>query len=69
MKHVSGKRMCRILEARGWLLARTRGSHHIYSNPAVPGVNISVPVHGNRLLRAGTQRNIMRHARLTDADL
>ncbi|MBC7855371.1 MAG: type II toxin-antitoxin system HicA family toxin [Pirellulaceae bacterium] len=31
MKSVSGKRMCRILEQRGWTLARINGSsHHIY---------------------------------------
>jgi predicted RNA binding protein YcfA (HicA-like mRNA interferase family) len=69
VKHVSGKRMCKVLEAHGWTRSRITGSHHIYSNPAVPGVNISVPVHGNKSLRAGTQRTIMRHAGLTDADL
>ncbi len=69
MKHVSGKRMCKVLEARGWTCFRITGSHHIYSNLAVPGVNISVPVHGNRSLKVGTQRNIMRNAGLTDADL
>ncbi len=61
--------MCKILEARGWACSHITGSHHIYNNPAVPGVNISVPVHGNRSLRAGTQRNIMRNAGLTNVDL
>jgi len=31
MKAISGKRMCRILEAKGWTLARSTGSHRIYS--------------------------------------
>jgi predicted RNA binding protein YcfA (HicA-like mRNA interferase family) len=31
MKTLSGKQMSRLLEARGWLLARTTGSHHIYT--------------------------------------
>ena len=30
MKSVSGKQLCKVLEARGWLLLRINGSHHIY---------------------------------------
>jgi HicA toxin of bacterial toxin-antitoxin, len=30
VKIISGKRMCRVLEQRGWTLARINGSHHIY---------------------------------------
>jgi predicted RNA binding protein YcfA (HicA-like mRNA interferase family) len=67
MKHVSGKRMCRILEQHGWHLDRINGSHHIYVHP--DGRRVSVPVHGNSDLKPGTQRRIMRDARLTDADL
>ena len=69
MKHVSGKKMCKVLEARGWVLSRTKGSHHIYVNPPRPGTLIPVPVHGNKALKAGTQRSIMRNAGLTDDDL
>jgi predicted RNA binding protein YcfA (HicA-like mRNA interferase family) len=60
--------MCRVLEARGWTFDRTRGSHHVYVK-GDPPVSIPVPVHGNRDLRTGTQRTIMRQAGLTDADL
>lgn len=68
MKIVSGKRMCRILEARGWTLSRINGSHHIYSH-APTGRRTTVPVHGNDDLKPGTQRAIMRDAGLTDDDL
>lgn len=68
MKVISGKRMCRVLEARGWALARIHGSHHIYRHPATGG-RVSVPVHGNHDLKPGTQRGIMRNAGLTDDDL
>ena len=68
MKPISGKRMCKVLEARGWTLARIQGSHHIYTRPGVP-ILISVPVHGNQDLSSGAQRTIMRQAALTDADL
>jgi predicted RNA binding protein YcfA (HicA-like mRNA interferase family) len=60
--------MCPALERQGWSLARIRGSHHIYDRPGVPRP-IAVPVHGNRTLKAGTQKSIMREAGLTDADL
>jgi predicted RNA binding protein YcfA (HicA-like mRNA interferase family) len=68
VKPVSGKRMCRILEKNGWVLARTKGSHHAYQRPGQPGT-IVVPVHGNDDLKTGTQRAIMRDAELTDDDL
>lgn len=68
MKPVSGGRICRILESRGWRLARISGSHHIYRYPD-SGRRTSVPVHGNADLKPRTQRNIMRAAGLTDADL
>ncbi len=67
MKPVSGKRMCRVLEKGGWRLDRVNGSHHIYVHP--DGRRVSVPVHANADLKPGTQRNIMRDAGLTDADL
>ena len=68
MKPVSGKRMCRLLESRGWHLSRISGSYHIYRHPD-SGLRTSVPVHGNVDLKPKTQRNIMRDAGLTDADL
>jgi predicted RNA binding protein YcfA (HicA-like mRNA interferase family) len=68
MKPVSGKRMCRALKGRGWTLARIRGSHHIFIHPD-SAIQIPVPVHGDRDLKTGTQKDIMRQAGLTDADL
>ena len=68
MKPISGKRMCKILESRGWVFERTKGSHFFYKK-GDPSETISVPVHGNRDLATGMQRAIMRQAGLTDADL
>jgi predicted RNA binding protein YcfA (HicA-like mRNA interferase family) len=68
VKPVSGKRMCRILEKNGWVLVRTKGSHHAYQNPVQPGT-IIVPVHGNDDLKPGTQHAIMTDAGLTEDDL
>ena len=68
MKPVSGKRMCEILAAKGWVLERIRGSHHSFRHPTKRS-RIAVPVHGHHDLTPGTQRSIMRQAGLTDADL
>lgn len=67
MKTVSGKRMGKVLEGRGWVLDRVNGSHHIYVHP--DDSRVTVPVHANTDLKPGTQRSIMRDAGLTDADL
>ena len=69
MKAVSGKDLCKALEKKGWVLKRTRGSHHIYVHPDHPDTILPVPVHGNRTLRRGTQRGIMKTAGLSEADL
>ncbi len=57
-----------MLENHGWTLARISGSHHIYRDAAKKRRTI-VPVHGNKDLKPGTQRGIMRDAGLTDDDL
>lgn len=69
MKPVSGRQMCKALERRGWVLVRISSSHYIYSHPGPPRVVVSIPVHGNRDLKTGTQRDLMRTAGLTEDDL
>jgi predicted RNA binding protein YcfA (HicA-like mRNA interferase family) len=69
VKSVSGKEMCRALERKGWNLKRIRGSHHIYGHDDDPATIIPVPVHGNKMLRRGTQHTIMKAAGLTEDDL
>ena len=68
MKAVSGKHFCRLLEQRGWFLARINGSHHIYTKAGTV-FRISVPVHGSRSLKIGLQQHIMRIAGIGDDEL
>lgn len=68
MKAISGKRLCRLLEERGWELRRVNGSHHIYAKAGV-SARISVPVHGNKPLKVGLQRHFMRVAEIEERDL
>ena len=68
MKPVTGRRMCELLGQRGWSLIRISGSHRIYTTAGPPRQIVSVPVHGNKDLKPGTQRNIMRAANLSPSD-
>jgi predicted RNA binding protein YcfA (HicA-like mRNA interferase family) len=67
MRPVSGRAFCKALERRGWAFERIRGSHHRSRGP--DGRHVSVPVHGNKDLKPGTQRDLMKETGLTDADL
>jgi predicted RNA binding protein YcfA (HicA-like mRNA interferase family) len=68
MKAISGKKLCKILERKGWQLKRVTGSHHIYVKQGVD-VILSIPVHSNRDLPRGTLKSIMTDAGLTEEDL
>lgn len=68
MKSVSGKEFAKVLERHGWLLLRIQGSHHIYGKSG-SDVRLSVPMHGNRALKIGLLRHLMRMAGLTEEDL
>jgi len=68
MKAVSGKEFAKILERNGWSLLRVQGSHHIYGK-AGSDVRLSVPIHGNRPLKTGLLRHLMKLADITEADL
>lgn len=57
-----------MLQRNGWELKRIRGSHHIFAKPNNP-VILTVPVHGNKALKTGTLRRLMRDAALTEDDL
>ena len=68
MKAISGKRLCRLLESRGWQLRRITGSHHIYARAGTP-VRICVPVHGDRALKRGLQSHLMKLAGIDASEL
>jgi HicA toxin of bacterial toxin-antitoxin, len=41
MKPISRRRLCKLVESRGWALDHSRGSHHIYTHPDATRVNRS----------------------------
>ena len=45
MKSISGKKLGKILEKKGWRLVRVKGSHHRYQKE---NQSISIPIHANQ---------------------
>jgi len=68
MKTISGKRMCQILDGKGWRMARITGSHCIYVRQG-SNLRITVPIQGNQDLKIGLQRAIMKLAGVTEEEL
>ncbi|WP_319421998.1 type II toxin-antitoxin system HicA family toxin [Pleurocapsa sp. FMAR1] len=60
MKSVSGKKLCKIIEKKGWVLRKVTGSHHVYEKTGADKI-LSIPVHGNK--------DLMKIAELTENDL
>jgi predicted RNA binding protein YcfA (HicA-like mRNA interferase family) len=68
MKTVSGKRLAKLAEERGWTLARVNGSHHVYTQEGRTE-RLVIPIHGNRDLKTGLQRSLMRLIPISESDL
>jgi predicted RNA binding protein YcfA (HicA-like mRNA interferase family) len=54
--------LIRRLEQAGWVLRGVKGSHHIYTHPAIPG-HISIP-HPRKDLGPGLTHKLMKQAGL-----
>lgn len=63
MKPLTGTELCEILRSNGWTLVRVSGSHHIFRKEG-RRETLSVPVHGSKTLKSGTQRTILKHAKI-----
>lgn len=68
MKQVSGKDLARIIQKRGWLLVRSKGSHHIFSKEGRQE-RIVIPIHGNQPLKIGLLRSLMKITELEEREL
>lgn len=68
MKSISGKALCKILENKGWFLKIINGSHYVYMK-AGKKERISVPVHGNKDLKLGLLKAVMKIAVIEESEL
>jgi predicted RNA binding protein YcfA (HicA-like mRNA interferase family) len=62
---VSGKQVIRALTKAGFVVDRVVGSHHVLTFPDDLTRTVTVPVHGNRDLKPGTLRSIIRQTGLS----
>ncbi len=53
----------KMIEADGWYLVRTKGSHRQYKHPIKPG-RVTIAGHLNHDLAPGTLNSIMKQAQL-----
>jgi predicted RNA binding protein YcfA (HicA-like mRNA interferase family) len=65
LPRVTGQEMVRFLQREGFQLLRVRGSHHFLAKGEL---RTSVPVHGNRELKIGTFRGILRDIQLSTGE-
>ena len=63
LRVLSGREVCRILEAHGFAEVRRRGSHVVMQHRAASG-SVTVPVPDHSELKIGTLRGILRQAKL-----
>ena len=68
MKAVSGRAFAKLVEKRSWQLLRINGSHHIYGKDGSV-VRLTVPIHGNKALKIGLPRHLMKLAEIEDGEL
>jgi len=68
MKTISGKKLCKTIEAKGWKLKRINGSHHVYSKQGREEL-IVIPVHKNYNIKIGLLKSIMRIADINENEL
>jgi len=59
MKAVSGKRLAQLARGKGWQLVRTNGSHHVFTRDGRLE-RVVIPIHGNKSLKIGLQRSLMK---------
>jgi len=64
---LSGKEIIKALSKDGWAVERVSGSHHVMRRS--DGRHVTVPVHGNKPLQAGTLSAICREVGRTAQQL
>jgi predicted RNA binding protein YcfA (HicA-like mRNA interferase family) len=68
VKQISGRELARIVQQRGWRLARIHGSHHIFTMSG-RRERLVIPIHGNQPLKVGMLRSLMKLVGLRESDL
>ena len=67
-RNVNFSDLVKLVEAYGFQLSRIQGSHHIYGK-AGSVARVSRPVHGNKPLKIGLLKHLLKMAGLQESDL
>jgi predicted RNA binding protein YcfA (HicA-like mRNA interferase family) len=67
LPRLNAKQIILILERRGFVLARSSGSHHIFKKPE--GMRVTVPVHSGRIPHPKIPQSILRDMDMTPSEL
>jgi len=67
LPRVTATEIIRVLERRGFALARSSGSHHIFKNEA--GKRATVPVHAAKTLHPRILQSILRDTDISVEEL
>ena len=65
LPRVTGREIVEFLKREGFQQLRVRGSHHFLARG---DVRTSVPVHGDRPLKIGTLRSILRDVQMSPSE-
>ena len=68
MKSFSGREFARLVERHDWKLPRVNGSHHIYGKTGTV-VRLSIPIHGNKPLKTGLLRHLLKMAEIPESEI
>ena len=68
MRSLSGREFAKVVERHAWTLLRIHGSHHIYGKSG-SNVRLSIPVHGNKPLKTGLLKHLLKMAELNEEAL
>lgn len=64
MKSIKPKQLIKVLERKGFMFVRQKGSHRLYRKNEL---RVTVPYH-NKDLKPGTLKNILRQAGISEED-
>ena len=65
---MKGREFAPLLEKHGWQLKRVSGSHHIYAEAGNPA-RLSVPIHGNKDLKTGLVKHLVKLAGVDEKEV
>ena len=67
LRSLTGKDVCKILEAHGFLEVRRKGSH-IVMQKRLPNTTVTVPVPNHKSLKRGTLMSIIRQSGISKTE-